>query len=422
MNVHEIRQRLDALRTEARSLVEKADDGAMDPVAEARFAAIEAETAQLRATERRASFLDDADRRATGIPVPGTGDDRLDALVSGVGLLDVIRAGMGGTDAEAGRAGEVSAELERRSGRRAQGIFWNMQAPLEQRVVTTVLPAGGTGSNLIGTDYWPELFIDRIRNATRVRALGATVLSGLTGNVVIPRQKASVVAGWVAENTALSLSDPQFDGVTLSPKHAGVITEYSRNMVMQASPDVETLARNDMAKVLSELLDSAAISGTGTSNQPRGILNTAGIGVVAAGTNGGTLTYDMVADLMGGVADLNATGTGFLTNTKLRRALSKLKDTSGQPLGLDVVLQGQPAQYSNLVPSNGTKGTGVGLSSLIYGNWSDLLIGLWSELDILVNPYGDAYARGGVQIRAMMTCDIAVRHPESFAAITDAIA
>ena len=423
MNVHEARQRIEALRLEARGLMTTAGDGAMDAAAESRFSTIEAETAQLRTAERRAAFVDQADRSSIGQPVPGTGDAHLDRLADGVGLLDAVRSQMGGTDAAAGRAREVSAELERRSGRKAQGLFWHMGQPAaEQRVLTTGLPVAGPGGALIPTDYRPDMFIDRLRNATRVRALGATVLAGLTGNVVIPRRKASMVAGWVAENSPLNVSDPQFDGVSLTPKHAGLITEFSRNMVMQASPDVEALARQDMALILAELLDAAAVSGTGTNNQPKGILNTAGIGAVSIGPNGGPLTYDAVADLMGQVDDANADGTsmGFLTNSKVRRAAAKLKTTYGEPLGLDVVFQGMKPAISNLIPSNGAKGTGTGLSSLLYANWSDLLIGVWSELDILVNPYeSGAYSKGNVSIRAMVTLDVSVRHPESFAAITD---
>ena len=302
---------------------------------------------------------------------------------------------------------------------RRKGFLWNMGAA-ERRTLTT----GNTGNAIIPTDYRPDLFIDRLRNATKVRALGATVLSGLTGNVVIPKRTASISTGWVNEDQALPVSDPQFAGVNLTPKHAGGIAEWSRNMVLQSSPDVETLARNDLALQLAETLDYAAIAGTGAP-QPTGILNVPDIEIVSAGANGGVPTYDMIADLVGALEDANAEGptSGFLMGTKARRALTKLQTTYGEPLGLDTVLQGKRAEYSNIVPSNGTKGTGTNLSTIIYGNWSELLIGLWSELDILVNPYVDpAYSKGNIRIRAMMTCDIAVRHAASFAAITDLVA
>ena len=426
MNVAAARQRRVEVAAEMRSIHQAANGVALDDAAQARWNALDAEASTLNGLEQRAAQLDELDRRAAGSPVAGTGDANFDRLVEGVGLLDVIRAQMPGTtDAAAGRAREASQEMARRSGRKVEGLLFSMQAPMERRVLTTAAPAAGPGSNLIPTDYRGDLFVDRLRNATQVRRLGATVLTGLTGNVVIPRRKASVAVGWVAENQPFPASDPSFDGITLAPKHAGCISEWSRNMILQASPDVEALARADMAAQLAEVLDAAAVAGTGANAQPTGILNTPGIGTVSLGTNGGSLTYDNIADLIGALNDANADGssTGFLTNTRVRRALSKMKDATGAPLGLDVLLQGQRLAISNLVPSTGTKGTGAGLSSLIFGNWSELFIGVFSELDILVNPYESvAYSKGNVSIRAAMSVDIAVRHAASFAAITDAIA
>jgi HK97 family phage major capsid protein len=197
-------------------------------------------------------------------------------------------------------------------------------------------------------------------------------------------------------------------------------------MLLQPSLSIEGLLQDDMARMLAVALDTAAVAGTGTSNQPRGIINTSGVGSVAMGTNGAALTYDAVADLVGQVADTNAElgRIAFLANTKVRRAAAKLKDSQNRPLGQAVVFQGLPAAFSNIVPSNLTKGTSNGIcSALVYGNWSELLVGVWSELDILVNPYeSTAYSKGNVQVRAMMTVDIAVRHQASFAAILDILA
>lgn len=419
MSMRTLLERRAALAAELRQINDSAGDADLSAEQRTRFDELRGEADAIEQRIARQATVDDAERRVAA-PAVQTGDRAGDA---GVGILDVIRASMGATDRAAGRAREMSQEAERRSGRKAEGIFWDMGQPIEARILTTTIPAGGPGANIIPTDYRGDLFIDRLRNATRVRGLGATVLSGLSGNVSIPRRKASVTAGWVAENAALTATDPQFDQVTMTPKHAGALTEYSRNLLMQSSPDVEQLLRTDMALMLAETLDAAAITGTGTGAQPRGILNTAGIGAVAIAPNGNPLTFDAVADLQGAVDDANATGTGFLTNTKVRRAAAKMKDNTGQPLGLTTVFQSLTPAVSNIVPSNLTKGTGTNLSALIYGNWADLLIGLWSELDILVNPYESAaYAKGNVQIRAMMTCDIAVRQPASFAAITDIVA
>ena len=78
-------------------------------------------------------------------------------------------------------------------------------------------------------------------------------------------------------------------------------------------------------------------------------------------------------------------------------------------------------EVSNNVPSNLTKGSGADLSAVIYGNFSDLLIGLFGTLEILVDPYTD-FAKGTTGVRVLQSIDIAVRHAESFAAMQDAIA
>ena len=57
---------------------------------------------------------------------------------------------------------------------------------------------------------------------------------------------------------------------------------------------------------------------------------------------------------------------------------------------------------------------------LVYGQWSDLIMGYWSELDVLVNPYeSTAFSKGNVKIRTMATCDVVFRHVESFAYYDD---
>jgi HK97 family phage major capsid protein len=426
MTTRELIERCAAVRTEMRALHAAAPGRVLEGDDQAKFDSLSGELDTLNGTlereARRSAVIDDMDRRANGQPITATGDQHLDRMVDSVGVMDVMRAQMGATDAAAGRAREASQELSRRSGRQAQGLFWNMGAAERRTLTSGQQGTAPTGAALVPTDLRPDLFIDRLRNATRVRALGATVLAGLSGNVTIPRRTQSVTAAWVAENTAIPPSDQAFDAVTLTPKHAGALTDYSRNMLMQASPDIEALTRNDMARTLAEALDGAAIAGSGSGAQPRGILNQPGIGTVSMGANGGALTYAAVADLVGQVDDANAdgSGTGFLMSSRVRRAAVKLTTTQGEPLGLDVVFQGKPMAVSNLVPGTGTKGTGSNLSSLVYGAWSDLMIGLWSELDILVNPYAaGSYEKGNVSIRAMMTCDVAVRHPASFAAISD---
>lgn len=388
---------------------------------DADFKTAETELRALDTKLERQRKVDALERVETGTPV--TGDAKLThELRSRFSLVRAMamQAGLGGHDF--GFEREVQPELAKRAGKAPEGILAPLELFLEKRVLTTGLPAGGPGGNLVQTELHGEWYFDRLRSAMKVQALGATVLNGLVGNVDIPGLKTSATVGWVAENAALTASDQEFRKVSLAPKHAGALTEVSRNMLQQTTPDIEMLVRNDFALLLADAVDKAAISGTGAAAQPRGILNTAGIGDVPLGTNGGAMTIDTPADVIGklAIADAPETSRGFLTNGKVRTAAMKLKDGQNRPFGLPAVFQNERVEYSNNVPGNLTKGTGTNLSALIYGNWADLLVGYWSAFDLLVNPYeATAYSKGNVSIRAMLTCDVAVRYVESFAAAKD---
>jgi HK97 family phage major capsid protein len=426
-SMRDILSRQEEIRVEMRALHEAAgSDGNLSPEQQARWTELETEATGLQTRQQRQAILDDAERRMQGQPLAGTGDRHLDREMRSFSLVRAIASQVPNLNVDAGRERELSQEIARRAGRPFSGMAVPMaifQQPVEQRTMTTGSPVGGPGSNLISTDHRGDLYVDLLREALAIRRLGARVLTGLVGNVAIPRQTQATTAAWVNEDSPIPMSDMAWDQVNLTPKHVGARTEFSRNMLLQTSPDIETLVRQDFAAVLAREVDRAAVSGTGVAPYPRGILNTAGIGTVALGTNGGVLSYDAIIDLIGQVEDAYVAGTnaGFLGNRKIKRAVLKMKNTTGDPYGENVVFQGINQVYSDVVPSNITKGTSVGLlSALIYGNWSDLLVGYWSEFDLLVNPYeGVAYSKGNVQVRGMVTMDVAVRHPKSFAVIAD---
>jgi HK97 family phage major capsid protein len=425
MNLNSIREKRATIVAEMRNLLSAAESGKRSLTADeqSKFDTLKTAVTDLEGQETRAQFLADAERRMQGQPA-GTGDRNFDLECRAFSLTRAIASQLPNSTVDAGREREVSQELSRRSGRAFEGLAVPMQV-FEERVVTTALPAGGPGSNIISTDLRGDLYIDRLKNAIKVRGLGATVLSGLTGNVDIPRSKAGATAAWVSENTAITAADVQFDKVSMTPKHVGAITEYSRNMLQQSSPDIETLLRNDFAFVLAEAVDSAAINGSGTGATPKGILNQSGIGSVAIGANGGPIAWSNVIDLIASVEVANSSGSGFLTNSKVVKSGRKtlVTATYGDRMIMDSPdrLAGYPVAVTNLVPSTLTKGTSSGVcSALIYGNWSDLLLGYWSAFDLLVNPYeSTAYSKGNVQIRGMLTMDVQVRQAASFGAIVD---
>ena len=417
MRLKDLQARKGKIVREMRSLADNpAENGDLSADQETRFNELKTELEGIEKRIDRQTYLDELERREGATE----SHPEFDREVREFSLVRAI-AGAAGMQVDDGREKEISAELSKRSGIKPQGILCPTDVfQMEQRQwtgISSTEPGAGAGSNIIPTDYRPGQFIDILRAKLVVKQLGARVLSGLSGNVDIPRLQASATAGWVAENAALSASDMQLAKLQMTPKHAGALVEFSRNMLMQSSPDIEQLIRMDFAGLLARALDKVAIEGGG-DNEPDGILETTGINTVDVS---GGWTWEKVLQFIEEVESDDSTGTAWALTpgvVKTLRSTPKEKATyfdtgDAEAVSADYLMEGPnslagyPARSSTLVPAN----------KAIFGNFADLLVGYWSAFDVLVNPYeSDAYAKGNVMVRGMMTCDVGVRHPESFCA------
>ena len=411
MSLKNIREAKAAKVAAARDIVAKADAEKRSLTAEetASFNAVKAEIESLEADESRAAFLADAERRMAGSQVTPANGDNFARLESQVNVLDVVRAQMEGRSLS-GAAAEYHAETERRTGRKAQGMFIPMRA-LEQRVNTTT-----SVPELVPTDYRPDQLINPLRNRLLARKLGVRVLSNLHGNIVVPKYGSGLSVGWVAENQAVPESDIALDSVTLSPKHCGGVTELSRQLIMQGSPDVEQLVRDDFAAMLAQAIDSALIKGGG-ANEPDGVLSTVGIQTA----NLATLNWANILAMRVLAETANTDAVNWVMNPAAAAKFAGTEKSTGTGiylLGDDGKIAGLPTYVTNQVPVNATPTPDTGIA--ILGDWSQVMLGIWSEIDILVNPFAEtAYKRGGVLVRAMSTVDVAVRHPQAFVVASD---
>ncbi len=325
---------------------------------------------------------------------------------------------------------ECSEAVENKLGKQAQGFFVPYDVMVEKRDLNVGTPTAG--GNTVDTDLMAGSFIEMLRNKMVIRRLGATVLSGLVGDVAIPKQTGGATGYWLAEGADITESEQTIGQVIMTPKTVGALTELTRKLLQQSSMDMENFVRNDLATILALAMDLAAINGSGASNQPTGILNQAGVGLVAMGTNGLAPDFASIISLETEVSIDNADiGTmAYLTNAKVRGKMKATPKVSGYPTYLwengnatgEGNLNGYRALVSNQVPSDLDKGTSTGVcSAMILGVWDQLLIGLWGGLDILADPYTKS-ASGGLRVTAFQDCDIAVRHPESFAVVKDYLA
>jgi len=324
---------------------------------------------------------------------------------------------------------EASEAVAKVLQRTAQGVM----VPLEVMRRDLTVGTATAGGNLVATNLLAGSFIDLLRNAMAVNRMGATVLTGLVGDIAIPRQTGGATAYWVAESGDPTESGAAFDQVGMIPKTVGAFTDISRKLLKQSSVDIENLVRRDLAAVLSLAIDAASLTGTGDGdNMPLGILGTTGIGAVVGGDNGAAPTWANIVALWSQVAQDNAAfgSLGFLTNTSvIGKLLTTEKATNTAqfvcrdfPDSMGMTnLAGARCGVSNQVPSNLTKGSASEVcSAIIYGNWADLILGLWGTLDLTVDPYSLG-TQGAVRVIALQDVDTAVRHPESFSAMQDAL-
>lgn len=318
---------------------------------------------------------------------------------------------------------EASEAAAKRYGKTAQGFMIPAEILKRDLLVGTATAGGHT----VQTDVVAGSFIDVLRNAMILSEMGVTMLTDLTGQVAIPRQTAGATAYWVAENGAPTESQQAFDQVSLTPKTVGAFTDISRKLILQSSIDVEQFVQNDLATVLALAIEDGAINGTGSSNQPTGVLNAAGIGSVAGGTNGANVTWQNIVDLESAVATANADvgKLGYLTSAKQRGRFKSITKTSPNTGfiwdGGASPVNGYKCGISNTVPNNLTKGTSSGVcSAILFGNFADLIVGMWGGIDVLVDPYTGG-AAGTVRVRVLQDVDIAVRRAASFAAMKDAL-
>jgi len=319
---------------------------------------------------------------------------------------------------------EVNDEIAQRAGKAARGFyapdsFWGGRRDL-------TVGTASAGGHLKPTDHLGGEFVDALRSRLVFNELGARFMSGLKGDVAIPKLATGVSAGFVAENGATAEVNATFAQVTMSPKSLGAFTDVSRLLMIQSDPSVEQIVRDDLLNAVAQKIEDVAIEGGG-SNEPTGITGTTGIGSVAIGTNGGAMTWAKVTDLVKEVevdnAAINGNSLAYLTNPKVKSHLAstaKVASTDSVML-LDAPwnsLYGYNMSVTNNVPSDLTKGTGTGLSAMIFGDFSQLMLGFFSTPDVLIDPYTGG-STGAVRIRVIQEVDVAVRHAQSFAACLD---
>ncbi|MTI32811.1 phage major capsid protein [Xanthovirga aplysinae] len=376
---------------------------------------------------RQQEQIEAIERRAAGEAYREQTSEKEKREIKKFSFMKAIRGQMNGN--LDGLEAEMHQEAEREartSGMNIQGVgvpYMVLNNEAEESRALNATGESEDGKVTIETSLGS--YIEALRARLITQSMGARVLTGLSGNFDLPKSTAVSKSEWAGENTDVVESNPKFGSISMTPKRLGTFVTLSKQLITQSSLDVERMVREDLAMAQAIALDKAAITGTGSNNQPKGILSTSGIKEVAGGTNGAAPTWSHIVGLETAIATENADmgNLGYLTNPQVR---GKLKTTervanSGQFIWGDnsSPINGYRARVTTQVPSDLTKGTGTALSALLFGNWNDLVIAQWGGLDLVVDPYTLA-KKGQIQIVIASFHDIAVRHAQSFAVLKDA--
>lgn len=299
-------------------------------------------------------------------------------------LLEMVDGGNYSEDVAS--VNQIGVDLQKDAGisiRNSRGLI----LPMESRGNFTATGAAGTGSDLIETDFLDIL--TPLRDRLVLTQAGATMMTGLVGNIDIPAYSGST-SDWEGENGKAKDGGGAFSHKAMKPKRLASVLTVSRQLLIQDSLSVESMLRADLiASVVSKLESTILGNHAHSETKPDGLFT----GFTEDAVD---MDWDKIVDLETAADLVNAlTGnTGYIMHTSLRgkakKTVKKGQGAVGFILEPDGSLNGYQALRTNAVASNAASEADPAEYGIVFGNWADLLIGQWGALDLMVDPYTKA--------------------------------
>mgnify|MGYP003344501397 CR=1 FL=1 len=294
-----------------------------------------------------------------------------------------------------------------------------MNGKRDHRVLDASIRALTTGTYsaagaLVADNLLASSLIELLRNQMKTVSMGARSLSGLSGNVQIPLQSGGATATWLSETGTISESNATVGQLALTPHRLGAATAYTQQLLAQSSIDVENFIRQDLMAVIAIARDLAAIAGTGVSGQPLGILNTSGLSTSVTLSGAQSMTYANAVQFETNVALNNADlgKLGYMVTPTVKnnaKLVAEISAANANPVWKNNQVNGYNAVATNQVPT---------ATSVIFGNWDDLILADWAQTQVIVDPYSLSL-QGQVRVVMQMLCDNGLRHAKSFTVSTN---
>lgn len=277
---------------------------------------------------------------------------------------------------------------------RKSGLSYNgqIQLPIEERadVQATVATAG---LEAVATDKLNIL--EPLRANLVMAQAGATLMTGLVGNISIPMYDGTTV-GWEGEIDPAKDGAGKFSEIELSPKRLTAIVEVSKQFLIQDSVNAEEMLRNDIVKAISNELEATILGDeAGTNKKPAGIFYNA---------DAATLDYEGTVDMEEALEAANVYGEyTYIVSPKCKAALRKAKKGDN-----GFVMEDGEVNGIKVLCTSAAKGA-------VLGNFSEYVIAQWGAIDLTVDPYTKA-ADGKVRLVINAFFDAKPRRSEAFVA------
>lgn len=260
-----------------------------------------------------------------------------------------------------------------------------------------------------------DRFLDRMRAASVAIRAGALTVPMESETLAIARLASDPTVAWRAENASIAEGDPTFERCTFTAKTLAGGIKLSRELA-EDSINVGAMIENAFAKAMAEKLDYAAIWGDGSSNSPTGVASTVGINTVSIG-----VPFNSYDDVIDGIYELQldnaADPTAMIMHPRTNAAMAKLKDGDGNPLSIPEMVARVPRLLTTAAPIDETEDSRTDASSIVLGDFTQLMIGMRHQLEIRVfdQPYAST---GQLYVVAWLRADVQLAHPAAFCTLT----
>ena len=238
-----------------------------------------------------------------------------------------------------------------------------------QRSTTETRGLNASGSALI-TDYVAKTFFDAVRAALVTAAAGVQVFEIEGNSVNIPRLDSDPAVAWLSEGTQLTESDPAIAAVTLTPKILASLVRVSRTLLEDSGGLAEQIVENSLRRAVAGALDRAVLLGSGTGAEPRGILNTSGIGETTL--SAAPTSWDVLIDAADALREQNFEPTAAIMHPSAANLFNKLKDTTNRYIE-------QPSSVPRILTT-----TAMPQKTVLVGDFKQAVLGVRAGLELQI--------------------------------------